>query len=96
MSETDIYLAGVAAGCTVNSMHIAFNVPFWPCVALAVGHRLPTVAAWVRPRGKSCGICGGQGGTEARFLRVLRVPLSLNHSTNCSRIITIYHAGRVQ
>jgi hypothetical protein len=39
--------------------------------------RVPTAAArfraWVRP----CGICGGQRGTRAGFLRVLRFPLQI-------------------
>jgi hypothetical protein len=42
-----------------------------------VGHRLPTPAARVRGRVWSCGICGGQSGAEAGFLRVLRFPLPI-------------------
>jgi hypothetical protein len=37
----------------------------------------PTTAAWVRARVWSCGICGGQSGTGAGFLRVLRFPLPI-------------------
>jgi hypothetical protein len=39
----------------------------------AVSRRLPTAAARVR----SCGICGGQSGTGAGFLLVLRFPLPI-------------------
>jgi hypothetical protein len=46
-------------------------------IAQAVSHRLPTAAARVRAQFKLCGICGGQSGTEAGFLRVLRFPLPI-------------------
>jgi hypothetical protein len=38
---------------------------------------LPNAVVRVRTRVRSCGICGGQSGTGARFLRVLRFPLSV-------------------
>jgi hypothetical protein len=38
---------------------------------------LPTAAAQVRAQVWSCGICGGQSGAWARFLRVLRFPLKI-------------------
>jgi hypothetical protein len=41
----------------------------------AVSRWLPTAAARVRARVRSCGICGGQSDTGADFLRVLRFPL---------------------
>jgi hypothetical protein len=41
----------------------------------AVSCRLPTAAARVRTRVRLCGICGGQSGTGAGFIRVLRFPL---------------------
>jgi hypothetical protein len=59
-------------------------------VGQAVSLRHLTAAAVVRARVKSCGTCDGQSGTGADFLRVLRFPLPLIHSFNCSTIITIY------
>jgi hypothetical protein len=46
-------------------------------IAQAVSGWLPTAAARVRSRVWSSGICGGQSGTEAGFLRVLRFPLPI-------------------
>jgi hypothetical protein len=46
-------------------------------IAHAVSRRLPTAAARVRAQVRSCAICGGQSGTGARFLRVLRFPLAI-------------------
>jgi hypothetical protein len=48
----------------------------WPCRSSAVRHWLPTAAARVRIRA-ACGVCGGQTGTGAGFLRVLRFPLPI-------------------
>jgi hypothetical protein len=45
-------------------------------VAQTVSRWLPTAAAWVRVRA-ACGVCGGQSGTGAGFLRVLRLPLPI-------------------
>jgi hypothetical protein len=45
--------------------------------AQAVSHRLPTATAGVRARVKSSGICGGQSGTRAGFLRVVRFSLPI-------------------
>jgi hypothetical protein len=45
-------------------------------VAQAIRRWLPTAAARVRVRA-ACGVCGGQSGTVAGFLRVLRFPLPI-------------------
>jgi hypothetical protein len=44
-------------------------------IAQAVSRRLPTAAIQLRAQVRSCGICDGQSGTGASFLRVLRFPL---------------------
>jgi hypothetical protein len=44
---------------------------------LVAGCRLPTAAVRVLSHVKSCGICGGQSGGGAGFLRVLRFPLPI-------------------
>jgi hypothetical protein len=44
-------------------------------IAQAISRWLPTMAARVRARVWSCGICGGQSGAGAGFLRVLWFPL---------------------
>jgi hypothetical protein len=46
-------------------------------IAQSVNRQLPTAAARVRGRVKSRGIYGGQSGTGAGFLRVLRFPLPI-------------------
>jgi hypothetical protein len=46
-------------------------------IAQAVSRWLPTAAARVREKVRSCGICAGQSGTGADFLRVLRFPLPI-------------------
>jgi hypothetical protein len=61
-----------------------------------VSRRLAIAAARVRSLNKSCGICGGQSGTGAGYLRVLRFPLPIIYSTNCSKITIIYHSVLVQ
>jgi hypothetical protein len=45
--------------------------------AQAASRWLPTVAARFRAQVKSRGICDGQNGTEAGFLRVFRFPLPI-------------------
>jgi hypothetical protein len=45
-------------------------------VAQAVSRWLPTATARVRVR-TACGVCGGQSGTGAGFLRVLLLPLPI-------------------
>jgi hypothetical protein len=54
-------------------------------VAKTVSRWLPTATARVRVLA-ACGVCGGQSGTGAGFLRVLRFPLSIK-STNFFIII---------
>jgi hypothetical protein len=46
-------------------------------IAQEVSRWLPTAAARVQTRVYSCGICGGQSGAGAGFLRVLQFPLSI-------------------
>jgi hypothetical protein len=46
-------------------------------ITQAVSRWFPTAGAWVRARVKSCGICGGESGTEAGFQRVFRFPLPI-------------------
>jgi hypothetical protein len=46
-------------------------------IAQAVSRWPPTAAARVRARDWSIGICGGQSGARAGFLRVLRFPLQI-------------------
>jgi hypothetical protein len=48
----------------------------WSCRSSAVRRWLPTAAARVRVRAAR-GVCGGQSGTGAGFLRVLRFPQSI-------------------
>jgi hypothetical protein len=61
--------------------------------AQVFSHRFPTTTAQVRAQVKSCGVCGGQSGTEAGFLRVLRfvlpilIQLSAPHSSSGAGII---------
>jgi hypothetical protein len=52
-------------------------LPLRRTVAQAVSRRLPKAAARVRAQVKSCGICGGQSGIGAGFLRVFRFPLPI-------------------
>jgi hypothetical protein len=53
------------------------NLRFGRAIAQAASRWLPTAAARVRSQVRSCGISGGQSGTEAGFLRVLRFPLPI-------------------
>jgi hypothetical protein len=52
-------------------------------IAQAVSRLLPTAAARVRAQVWSSGICGGQSGAGAGFLRVLRFPLPIFIPPNC-------------
>jgi hypothetical protein len=51
-------------------------LPYRP-IAQAVSRWFPTAATRVRAQVRLCGICGGQSGTGAGFLRVLRFPLPI-------------------
>jgi hypothetical protein len=55
-------------------MHIEELLHPGRAIAQAVSCWLPTAAAWVHFRIWSSGICGGQSGAGASFLRVLRFP----------------------
>jgi hypothetical protein len=56
-------------------------------IAQAVNRWLPTAAARVQTQVWSSGICGGQSGAGAGFLRVLRFPPANLNSTKFSTII---------
>jgi hypothetical protein len=56
--------------------NLLFYIPQGRAVAQAVSRWLPTAAARVRVW-VACGVCGGQRGTGAGFLRVLRFPLPI-------------------
>jgi hypothetical protein len=55
-------------------------------IAQAVSRQLLTAAARIRSQVKSCGICGGQSGNAAGFLRVLRFHLSILIPTTASHL----------
>jgi hypothetical protein len=71
--------------CVVYGSSFCLKIPFCPvfiqnggrAIAQAVSRWLPTAAARVGARVWSCGICGGQIGTGADVLRVLRFPLPI-------------------
>jgi hypothetical protein len=65
-------------------------------VAQAISRRLPTAAARVRAWGKPYRVCDGKSDAGAGFLPVLPFPMSLIHSTNCSKMNIIYHQGLLQ
>jgi hypothetical protein len=58
-------------------------------ISQPVSRWFPTTASRIRARVRSCGICGGQSGIVAGFLRVLP-------SNSCSTIIIVYHLGLVK
>jgi hypothetical protein len=84
----DCVSALMADVCNISS-----KISLSRAIAQAVSRRLPTAAARVRTQLRSCGICCGQSGTGAGFLRVLRFPLPIRippvapHSSS-------YHPGQ--
>jgi hypothetical protein len=76
-------------------VHERERMPVGRAIAQAVSRRLPTAAARVRSQVRSCGICGGQSGTGADFLNVLRLPLPIFIPPAASTLI-IYRPGLVQ
>jgi hypothetical protein len=65
-------------------------------IAKTISRCLPTAVARVRFRIRSCGIYGGQSGTRAGFLQLLRFPLLLVYFTDCCTLSIIYHPELVQ
>jgi hypothetical protein len=56
-------------------------------IAQTVIRRLHTAAVRVRAHVRSCGICGGQSGTGAGFVRILRFPLTIS----CHQLLDSLH-----
>jgi hypothetical protein len=61
----------------IHTAEIKVSTKFGRAVAQEVSRWLPTAAARVRAQVRTCGICGGQSGAGAGFLRVLRFPLPI-------------------
>jgi hypothetical protein len=63
----------------LHTQHIytVYSMNFGRAIAQAVSRRLPTAAARVRAQVRLCGICGGQLGTGAGFLRGFRFSLPI-------------------
>jgi hypothetical protein len=60
-------------------------------IAQADSRQPPTTAARVQSHISSCGICGGQSGTEVRFLWVLQFPLPILIPPIAPYSLTTYH-----
>jgi hypothetical protein len=72
------YVKWVLCFASVDSqLHIVSNIPHGRAIAQAVSRWLSTAACRARARVWSCGICDGQSGAGAGFLRVLRFPLPI-------------------
>jgi hypothetical protein len=68
-------------GCRLNYLHNKVKTTLGRAIAQAVSRQLPTVVVQVRSQVKWCWVCGGQNGTGAGFLRVLRFPLPIPYSS---------------
>lgn len=60
---------------------------FGSALGEAVSDGIAAAAARIRTRVSSYWFCGGQGGTGAGDVRVLRFYLSVIHYTDCSTVI---------
>jgi hypothetical protein len=90
-------------------LNLLFSDSIWPnnmttivtwqpgrAIAQAVSRRLPTAPARVQTRVWSSGICGGQNGAGAGFLRVLRFPLPIFILPTSPFLHHHNHQGQVQ
>jgi hypothetical protein len=68
---------GLKLLCPEVTLHPHLYIYIGRAIAQVVSCQLPTAAAPVRAQVRSCGICGGQSGIGAVFLRVLRFPLPI-------------------
>jgi hypothetical protein len=71
------HLDGFKERIIVRSIHGCNRRSLDSAIAQAISRWLPTAEACVRSRVWSSGICGGQSGAGAGFLRVLRFPLPI-------------------
>jgi hypothetical protein len=62
----------LSAGLAFAACLSLFQSVFGHAIAQAVSRRVPKAATQVRAQVRSCGICGGQSGSETSFLLVLR------------------------
>jgi hypothetical protein len=69
------YPINIIAGDTIDVIDTRVMVAIGRAIAEAVSRWLPAAAARVQSRFWSSGICGGQSGAGAGFLRLLRFPL---------------------
>jgi hypothetical protein len=71
-----LYILALWVVTPYSSIDVSFLSNHLPgrAIAQAVSRRLPTAAARVRAQVRLFGLCGGQSGTGAGFLRVLRFP----------------------
>jgi hypothetical protein len=93
--EDTILQATICLSCLMGKMKW-IEVKLGRVVACVVICRFPTEATRVMFQFNSGGICDGNSGTGAEFLRVNRFTLSLISSKNCSKFNATYHPGLVQ